>query len=49
MKNNQKAKQKFRASKKWKDFREKKRKEQITDPVTRSQIDQTGKSASLLS
>lgn len=33
-KNNQKAKQKFRASKKWRDFREKIRNEQLTDPVT---------------
>ena len=34
-KNNQKDKQKFRTSKKWKDFRDKKRKEQVIDPVTR--------------
>jgi len=38
MKNNQKAKQKFRASKKWKDFRDKKRKEQVTDPVTGAKL-----------
>ena len=37
-KNNQKAKQKFRASKKWKDFRDKKRKEQVTDPVTGAKL-----------
>ena len=32
--NHQKAKQKFRATKKWKDFRDKIRKKQINDPVT---------------
>ena len=36
--NNQKAKNKFRASKKWKDFRDKKRKEQKVDPVTGSKL-----------
>lgn len=38
MKNNQKDKQKFRASKKWKDFRDKKRKEQKIDPVTGAKL-----------
>ena len=33
-KNNQKAKQKFRASKEWKSFRDKIRHEQVKDPVT---------------
>ena len=37
-KNNQKAKSKFRASKKWKDFRDKKRKEQKLDPVTGAKL-----------
>ena len=36
--NNQKAKSKFRASKKWKDFRDKKRKEQKLDPVTGAKL-----------
>lgn len=34
----QKQKTKFRASKKWKDFRDKKRKEQKTDPVTGNKL-----------
>lgn len=37
-KNNQKAKNKFRSSKKWKDFRDKKRKEQKLDPVTGAKL-----------
>lgn len=36
--NHQKDKQKFRASKKWKDFRDKKRKEQVKDPVTGAKL-----------
>lgn len=36
--NNQKAKQKFRASKKWRDFRDKKRKEQMVDPITGAKL-----------
>ena len=35
---NQKEKQKFRASKKWKDFRDKKRKEQKVDPITGAKL-----------
>ena len=42
--NNQKTKQKFRASKKWKDFRAKKRKEQEKDPITGAKL---GKMANL--
>lgn len=37
-KNNQKAKSKFRQSKKWKDFRDKKRNEQKTDPITGAKL-----------
>lgn len=36
--NNQKAKNKFRATKKWKDFRDKKRKEQKVDPITGAKL-----------
>lgn len=36
--NNQKQKQKFRASKKWKDFRDTVRHEQQNDPVTGSKL-----------
>lgn len=40
---NQKEKTKFRASKKWKDFRDKKRKEQNnTDPVTGNRLGRMG-------
>ena len=39
--NNQKTKQKFRASKKWKDFRAKKRKEQEKDPITGAKLGKT--------
>ena len=35
---NQKEKQKFRASKKWRDFRDKKRKEQKVDPITGAKL-----------
>lgn len=37
-KNNQKAKNKFRATKKWKEFRDKKRKEQKVDPITGAKL-----------
>lgn len=36
--NNQKAKQKFRASKRWKEFRDRVRHEQINDPVTGAKL-----------
>lgn len=36
--NNQKAKQKFRASKEWKNFRDRKRHEQKVDPVTGAKL-----------
>lgn len=39
--NNQKTKQKFRASKKWKEFRKKKMNEQKFDPITGAKLGKT--------